>query len=215
MLCSTKTNIILLKICWMKNALRSSQPEKCRAERPTAPRCSAAGDELAPHFVRCPGLGAHRGRGGVRLRLLRTDWSLLALLTCPFCATVDFSVMSPVQPRSLLCLMHVQVPSHSHGERVLANNAGDGRNQSWPTAFWKIPWCVFFPCNLTLGRDPLIGAASREGLAGTLLGVVLVRWHCPRQGTEDAQEGVVRPAALPAQWAQPCRPCEWGGRGEP
>lgn len=56
----------------------------------------------------------------------------------------------------------------------------------------------FFPCNLTLGRDPLIGAASREGLAGILLGVVLVRWHCLRQGTEDAQEGVVRPTAWPA-----------------
>lgn len=53
----------------------------------------------------------------------------------------------------------------------------------------KFHGVCFFPCNLTLGRDPLIGAASGEGLAGILLGVGPVRWHCPRQGTEDAQGG--------------------------
>lgn len=128
---------------------------------------------------------------------------LLALLTCALCDTADFSVTAPVEPRSRLCLMHVQVLSYSHGERVLANNAGDSWNQSWPTAFWKIPWCVFFPCNLTLGRDPLIGAASREGLAGFLLGVVPVRWHCPRQGTEDARGG--RQSGPPAPGGQASR----------
>lgn len=53
----------------------------------------------------------------------------------------------------------------------------------------KFHGVCFFPCNLTLGRDPLIGAASGEGLAGILLGVGPVRWHCPRQGTEDTQGG--------------------------
>lgn len=115
---------------------------------------------------------------------------------------------SHVEPRPRLCLMHVQVPSRSHRERVLASNAGDSRNQSWPTAFWKIPWCVFFPCNLTLGRDPLIGAASGEGLAGILLGVGPVRWHCPRQGTEDAQGGggQARSAGGQASCASPSEP---------
>lgn len=225
MLCSTKTNIVLLKICLMKNALRS-QPEKCRAERPPRPRCSVAGDELALHLVGCPGLGAHRA-GVVDSVSCTQTVSLLALLTCPFC---DSGLLCDIPCRFLVTPMPHARPgpvSLSWGKSAGQQCRGRSEPELADCILENPMVCVFFPCNLTLGRDPLTGAASGERLAGILLGVVLVRWHCPRQGTEDAQGGGGQahhlahpPPGGPgltcfSQRARPCRPCEWGGRGEP
>lgn len=52
---------------------------------------------------------------------------------------------------------------------------------------------VFFLYKLTLGRDLVVGVASREGLAGTLWGVVLRRWHCPSRAPRVLRQGAVRP----------------------
>lgn len=153
--------------------------------------------------------------------------SLLALLTCPFC---DSRLLCNVPCRSLVTPMPHACPgpvSLSWGKSAGQQCRGRSEPELADCILENPMVCVFFPCNLTLGRDPLTGAASGERLAGILLGVVLVRWHCPRQGTEDAQGGGGQahhlahpPPGGPgltcfSQRARPCRPCEWGGRGEP
>ena len=83
------------------------------------------------------------------------------MVTCTFDVTVDLSGMSLCWALgSLLCLVTSRSRPYPHRERPPAGSAGDCWNQSWQAIFWKIPWCVFFPCNLTLGRDLLIGVSS-------------------------------------------------------
>lgn len=148
MLCSTKINIVLLKICWTKNAPRSPpQPQKCTEWTPV--------DSSRP----CALQGALAWRAAVgsgpRLRVLHARGVALTSGVTPDCSRCP-----------LLSLRVTPLPGARLGPFLRSQGSSAGqqcRRLSVPEladCILENSMCVFFPCNLTLGRDSLIGVAS-------------------------------------------------------
>lgn len=155
MLCSTKTNIVLLKICWTKNAPRAPPPpQKCSEWMPmdsqmqgplTSWPCALQGALVWRVAV---GVGAETPSPAHPLgspyfwhhsRLLQTA-PLLSLRVTPLPGACLGPLCSQGNSAGQQCQ---RLSEPELADCILENSM-----------------CVFFPCNLTLGRDSLIGIAS-------------------------------------------------------